>query len=145
MKNKLWLKYLIYIILIIALAYLDEYVVRQSSIYSSQEYQINAFLVILPIFIKIGMGLLLGFDCFITQFKKEGSWKVNIHKIILMVIPSLYLGLATFIYYGNIPVISLPLEIVFKNSNLYMNFTSVFQLIFGYLIITSFYKLENKI
>lgn len=62
-----------------------------------------------------------------------------------MGIPSLYFSLSILIYYINSQfvrdILSYPIGILLNNS---ANFISVFQLILGYSIITSFYKKNDE-
>jgi len=87
-----------------------------------------------------GIGLLLGLEHLIPEIRKEGTWVINIPKLLLMGIPSLYFSLAVFIYYSSnqlVRNISYPIGILLTNNQ---SFIEVFPLILGYSIITSFYK-----
>jgi Trk-type K+ transport system membrane component len=93
-----------------------------------------------------GIGFILGLDHLIQEIKKQGEWVINIPKLVFMVIPSLYFSLAIFIYYVNIPfirdVLSYPIGILLTGN---ANFISIFQLILGYSVITSFYKKNEEL
>ena len=110
-----------------------------------ETYNVNPYFqnIIMLIFYG-GIGLILGLEHLIQEIKKQGKWVINIPKLVLMGIPSLYFSLSILIYYINSQfvrdILSYPIGILLNNSP---NFISVFQLILGYSIITSFYK-ENE-
>lgn len=142
MKDKSWIKYLVYMIAIIVLVYLEKFVEYKSSVYIYENFKYSVVLRLLPIIIKIGIGVVLGLEYFTRQMKKIGSWKINISKLVFMALPSLYLSISMFIYFAKVPVLSIPLEFLFQTS--YIDVTSIFQLIFGYSLVTSFYKLSHN-
>ncbi|HSQ33732.1 MAG TPA: hypothetical protein VLM81_02410 [Peptostreptococcaceae bacterium] len=94
--------------------------------------------------IFIILGLLLGLETFLLETKKEGNWRVNLPKIILLGVPTLYFSLGIFIMYLPLSFIqqtlSYPLQFFLEGST---HFLSIFQVIFGYIIITSFAKVED--
>jgi hypothetical protein len=97
--------------------------------------------------IKMGIGFVLGLDYIINENKKEGPWKVNLPKIILMVIPAFYLSisyLAMYRFDGSTiyKILTYPMFIFMQNDS---SFIFVSQLIVGYLLITSFYKQSKEI
>jgi len=86
--------------------------------------------------IFVFIGILIGLDHFAIQYRRQGKWSVNITRLIILGIPSaifaFYLALAfTF-------VIPIPSFIY----NCYL-FSEVSALIFGYTIVTSFYKNQS--
>ena len=146
MKNRPWVKYLLYLLLILALIYLDTYVVRQQALYQSQTFNIGLVYHVISMTIKIAIGLLLGLEYLTSEIKKEGKWKINLPKMALMVIPCLYFSITLFLYF--IPneflmnILMKPAFILFKGE---FRFTSIFQILLGYFFITSFYKRTIKI
>jgi len=146
-KNKHWLKYLIYILLIFGLIYLDSYVLRQRVLYQKETFYTGLTYFTISMIIKIGIGFVLGLDYIINENTKEGSWKVNLPKIILMVVPALYFSisyLAMYRFDGNTiyKILTYPMFIFMQNDS---SFIFVSQLIVGYLLITSFYKQSKEI
>lgn len=147
MNAKSWLKYFFIIILILVMVFLGQYVFESIRRNVQETYNINPYFqnIIMLIFYG-GIGLLLGLEHLIQEIKKQGKWVVNIPKLVLMGIPSLYFSLSIFIYYSSSQfvreVLSYPTGILLNNGG---NFISVFQLILGYSIITSFYKKNEKI
>jgi len=146
-KNKHWLKYLIYILLIFGLIYLDSYVLRQRVLYQKETFYTGLTYFTISMIIKIGIGFVLGLDYIINENTKEGSWKVNLPKIILMVVPALYFSisyLAMYRFDGSTiyKILTYPMFIFMQNDS---SFIFVSQLIVGYLLITSFYKQSKEI
>jgi hypothetical protein len=139
MKKKSCLKYFFIITLIIIVVFLGDYVFD-----SIKEFQMT-FSFFLYLFLEMGIyviiGLLLGVEHLIQEFKKVGVWRINLIKLALLGIPSLYFALGIFIYFGigrHLPNILIhPIGLLIKNST---NYLHVFQLILGHSIITSFYK-----
>lgn len=147
MKIKLWSKYFIYIVLIIVVVFLGQHVIESVKKYAEATFDINLYFQnALMIIFYGGIGLLLGLEHLVYEMKKEGKWKINFPKLVLMGIPSLYFSLAFFLYYSNNQfvqnILSYPITLLLNTST---SFLSVFQLIFGYSIITSFYKYNGKI
>lgn len=140
MRVKSWIKYFIYMCLIIIIVFLAQYffgVYKQSI---QRTFNFRPYYDIFMIIFYGSIGLLLGLEHFIHEKRKKGSWTVNFPKIVLMVIPSLYFSFAMFIYYNNIAVLSFPIKVLIEDGT---NFITAFQIIFGYSIITSFYKTNN--
>ena len=86
-----------------------------------------------------GIGLLLGTELLIREYKKDGSWYIDIPRLLLLCFPSFLLSLMPVFFFmfpvGNIPIIGnfimldrIPLNII------------IFNILFGYFLITSFLK-----
>jgi hypothetical protein len=142
-KAKSWLRYLIYMCLILIMVFWGQYIfgVYKQSVQKSFNYR-PYYLNILMIIFYGGIGLLLGSEHLICEIKKEGTWSINLPKIVLMAIPSLYFSLAIFIYFNNIPVLSFPISVLIEDGTAFIN---AFQIILGYSIITSFYRNSKEI
>lgn len=141
MKNRPWLKYLLYLLSILALIYLDAYVIRQQAIYQSETFNIGIPYHITSMFIKIAIGSILGLEYITNEKKKEGKWKINLPKMVLMVIPCLYFSLTLFYYFiPNEFLINLLMKPAFIISQGQFASTSTFQILLGYFFITSFHK-----
>ncbi|MFZ7132368.1 MAG: hypothetical protein ACOWWR_08420 [Eubacteriales bacterium] len=139
MNTKLWIRHLTIILLIIVMIFSESYFIK----YVQNNY-VGGFIpyVIITLF-NIGIGLILGLEKFIQELKKEGSWKIDLSKIILMGIPSLYFSFGFFIAYNQyLTIISYPIKILFNTNTYFMN---IFQVILGFFIITSFYKFQSNI
>lgn len=83
-------------------------------------------------------GLLLGLENLITEILKKGKWRINLSRLILLGLPSLFLGLYFNLYYTTIPFLkffSRYLPAFFLQSTVCMQLSI---LLFGYVILTSF-------
>lgn len=145
--KKSWAKYFLIILLILLMVFGGQHVFDDIRTNAQKTYNFNPFLQnILMIIFYGGIGLLMGLEHLIQEIKKEGTWEINIPKLVLIGIPSLYFSIASFVYYNTSQfvrdILSYPISILMKNST---NFISVFQLILGYSIITSFNKKKEEL
>lgn len=140
-KNK-WIFYFLYAVVIVCymtfsnkiLISLNEEVMRSFNSLS---------LIIWSTIIFIGLGLLIGLEKFLLEMRKEGHWRINLPRIIFLGLPSLYFSVGIFIAFLPINFTQriLSSQIIFFSK--YTNFISIFQMILGYIIITSFIKDKN--
>lgn len=152
MKVKLWFKYLTYIIILFILIFLLGYVgqLLESSfmeVYYTRRGNTPLGYITISLLIGISIGAILGFDHFFHEMRKSGIWKISFSKLILWGLPSLFFSLTHiwgFIWLYHYDVSWL------QNFNrffifilLYLNYIPLFQVILGYAVITSFYKIEN--
>lgn len=146
MQSKTWLKYFVYTFIIIAFMYLGEYILN--CLKSLQKVTLNLpfyqYDIITFIFYTT-IGFLIGLEYFLKEKRKGGRWKVNVPKLILMGLPSLYFSLYAFILYFPVPfvinILIQPIEF-FLRSNI--TFMDIFQLLLGYVVVTSLYKVSEK-
>ncbi|HEY5535244.1 MAG TPA: hypothetical protein VIL99_09965 [Ignavibacteria bacterium] len=143
MKNKSWLKYFFIILIILFIVFTGQHVFDVIEKNAQETFNSNPYIQnILAIIFYGGIGLMLGLEHLITEIKKEGTWVINIPKLLLMGIPSLYFSLYVFIYFGSEfvqAILAYPIRILLTTTS-NQNFISIFPLILGYSIITSFYK-----
>jgi len=97
---------------------------------------------ILMLFIFGAIGAALGFENLLIEAKKEGTWKINLYKLVILGVLSLYFSLTYIFYYCNIEFIRIILKypaayLLAHNTNI---FIGMFQVILGYSIISSFHK-----
>jgi len=142
---KMCLKYLIYIMLLSLMVFGGRYalILYQNNMQNlawglSGVYIFN--ILMLVIFGAIGAAL--GFENLLIEAKKEGRWKINFYKIVIIGVPSLYFSLTYSIHYCSIGFIrnllSYPATyLLTPNTNI---FIGIFQVILGYSIISSFHK-----
>jgi hypothetical protein len=141
MKLKSWLRYFVFALIIFGLIILNAYVLRQFSSIQSKTYTINFFLLSVTSLIYMVLGALLGYEYLITEAEKSGHWKLNLPKFIFLVIPSLYLSLGLVLYFTDLGILYYPVVGLLLNSAKYsLTVMSVSQILFGYFIVTSFYK-----
>lgn len=143
MNKKSWLKFFIYILLVLIILKLGNSIYKAIGVDGPDPFAYN----ILCIIIYGSIGVILGFECFLRELKKDGKWKVNIPKLILLGLPSLYFSMSTFIYLNGVlhtvmPFLSSPIVEAARGK---MDVISIFQLILGYTIITGFYKTDIKL
>ena len=144
MRRRLWLKYFIYIILLCLLIFLKEYVLDRIEYIFYRNWGGGGsylLLVLLPFIFNLVIGLLLGFEYFINERRKVGSWKITLPKLILLGLPSLFFSLTHLIALINNTFIQDKLLIF---SRLGTNFIPVFQIILGYTAITCLYKYNGE-
>ena len=144
MNRKRWFKNLIYLAIMFLIVLLRAHVIKMAKGYYSEAFQMNYYLLFLIVLINCLFGVLLGLEHLIHEIKTEGTWNINYPKLILIGLPSLYFSIANFSIYSHSKlfqyIFTFPLRILlsYDTTILYLC-----QLIFGYIVITSFYK-ENK-
>jgi hypothetical protein len=138
---KSWLKYFILSFIVFTLIFLGKYSLDlleklQNKLFKPLYLQYN----LLTFAFCSLIGIVIGFEYFLKEMKKKGRWKANIPKLILVGLPSLCFAFYAFVfvYLLNINgILGRPLEFLLSGN---LNLMIVFQVIFGYVIITSFYK-----
>lgn len=143
MKLRLWIKYLIYITLILTLIFISQHYLEIARKEASVTFRYNLYYnYSLNLLCYGGIGVLLGLGNLIREIKRSGAWKINFAKLVLLGLPSLYFSLAVFIYYSDTPfiqnILAYPLQVLPMNN---FNYIGIFQVILGYVIPTSFYKI----
>lgn len=141
MKKNNWGAYFVYALVFFCYTVLSNKLLI--SVYKEKQmtYQIMP-LILWSMFIFILLGLLLGLEKLILESKKEGRWKINLPKLMFLGIPSLYFSLGILIYYSPSisQVLSYPIQFFLQNN---IDFLSIFQVILGYVISSSFIKVED--
>lgn len=95
--------------------------------------------LILQFAIYCVVGIIFGFEKFLSERKQSGYWRINKHRLFIIGIPSFLMGIY-YILYFTIPFIPSIISRVFIDHSLFVNFM---QMLFGYIIITSFYKSDE--
>jgi hypothetical protein len=140
MRIKSWITYAIYILLFIVLVFLKEYVTGKLEYSYRRSWGANGsymLLITIPFIFNMVIGLLIGIEHFIKEFNKAGTWKINLSKIVLLGLPSLYFSLTYHIACINNPFIQNKL---LRYVTLGTNFIPVFQIVLGNVLITCLYK-----
>ncbi len=140
---KPWVKYLVYISLLVLIAFLGSYIARTIEANDHYPVLINTLWIVF----YGAMGLILGSEHLLRELKKDGIWKINLPKIIVMGVPSLYISLSSLIYYNYfintfLPSLVFPIRVMLRGN---FDFLNIFQLLLGYIISTSFYKYNNAL
>ena len=140
MKKASWLKYLILILLIIGFLVLDKYIYYKA--FSTLDIAPISFLAFpFLTLLNIAIGVLIGLEPLFKEAKKEGRWKFNWLRALILLLPTLYLIIVfTGIIYGRIYF--RPIMFIYKHQlfNTAMDILSIIRLLFGYWLVTSFYK-----
>lgn len=143
MKKNKWLFYFLYTAILISYITISNKMLIFLNEQRARTYDIFP-LMIWSTIIFILLGALIGLEKFMLEVRKEGLWKVNLPKIILLGIPSLYFAFGLALYYLPIKFVQqffvYPIQFFLQGN---FNFLSVFQMIFGYVIITSFIKVVD--
>ena len=141
MKKYNWLSHCLYAVVLICyiafgnniLIFLNE---QRQTTYKMLPFLLGSMIIF------IVLGVLLGLDKLILEMRKEGNWRLNLPKVIFLGLPSLYFSIGVFITF--IPIgfiqqtIGYPIRFFLTG-----NFISVFQIILGYTICTSFIKIQD--
>ncbi|MGF7056532.1 hypothetical protein [Brassicibacter mesophilus] len=146
MNKKFWKRYFIYSILIISIAFIGEFAFRSVRLNFSKTFRFNPYTYnFLAVFLYGAIGVLLGLEYFLQQLKKKGRWKMNLPKLILIGVPALYFSLYSLLYYSPFQfigqIISIPITFLIEGVSSYL---AVFQVILGYVAITSFFKCDKN-
>lgn len=144
MKKKTWLKYGIYIILLIAFLMLKEFVMKKLNyIYTRSWGAGNSYFlfITIPLIFNLLLGMLIGSEHLINEIRKIGRWKINLPKLTILGLPSLLLSLSYHILYINNKFIQMTFWGVASH---FENSFPVFQIILGYVLISSLYKYQEK-
>ena len=91
----------------------------------------------IDILFYIGFGFVMGLGNFIKEKGKTGKWRINFGKLTIIGIPSLVFAFFVHIVMMfNIPIGGF----IVKGEHIYM---SLFKILLGYTLITSFYKEDS--
>jgi nitrogen fixation/metabolism regulation signal transduction histidine kinase len=142
-KKSNWLSYFAYLVVLLCYIIFSNKILIYVSKQREMTYKFLP-LMLWSTVISIVLGLLIGFEQLLLQKRKEGSWRIDLPKIVLLGIPSLYFSFGIFIYYCPITFVqqylTYPIQfLVESNSNL----LSIIQVLLGYIITTSFIKVED--
>ncbi len=146
MAGKQWIKHVIYLVFLVMLVLIRLHFMKLAKAYSNETFRINYYFLAVIFLTNILLGILLGVEHLIREMKAKGTWKINFPKLILLGVPALYFSIANFAVYSQntlvqyIFVFPLRIFLIYDMSILY-----IFQLIFGYIVITSFCKRIRKI
>jgi len=142
MKARSWLKYFVYVLLIIGVVWLKGFLDTTVQTDYNATNKMNYWLYYGAILSPILIGLIIGLDAFLNEKAKEGKWKLNLPKLILVTIPSLYASMLYFIVLiQNETVYNIfvtPLIKFFGNNG--GAFIVFFQITLGYSLITMLNK-----
>lgn len=130
MKNNNWIKNIVCLILIAVLAWCGSSLLASYYEQTQRTYESKIFVIILlHILFYGGIGAILGFDNLTREIKKEGIFKVNIPRLLVLGLPSIALILPySYVYF--IPSLMKYIDTL----------TLISSIVFGYTLITSIVK-----
>jgi len=145
MLRRPWLRYLLCIFAFSLFVFLFQHYVALWVNSKKTPFDINPFQqIILSLVFFVVCGMLIGLDTLLNEIRKKGVWKINIPKLVVLGIPSLFFTLYIYFYYFGLPIFKNFIdlfEVVAKNGSSHIK---LFQVLLGFSIITSVYK-EEKI
>jgi len=141
MLNKKWVKYLCYFFCILSFTVIASLLLDKTNYYQSITYNPYPRLLIDTIS-HIIFGVLLGLDCFLKEKKEKGTWKINKVKLLYLGVPSLIFSLYYVVQYTQIAHVFIQFNklwnlLFFYKNNYVISFS---QILFGFVILTMFYK-----
>ncbi|MDO0824646.1 hypothetical protein [Desulfosporosinus nitroreducens] len=86
--------------------------------------------------ICIFLGVLLGLEHLVGEFRKDRNWSVNIVRLIIMGVPS-----GVFAFYLLLLTLPIRFPSFLFNTSLFYEFSGI---VFGYTLMTSFYKKQDN-
>ena len=144
MKATAWLKYFVYLLIIIGVMWLQGFASTKFQTSLSATYKVDYVLFSVMILLPILIGVVIGMDTFLSERAKVGRWKLNLPKLVFFIIPSLivvsfyYFMVSSEKIYNSV---IFPIIKFFGNADLFM---VLFTVIFGYALMTIVYKSEDK-
>lgn len=132
-KTMIWVKHFVKLFIILALVIFSSMIVRT---FRSTE---NAFIMqVVILFVNVIIGIIIGSEKIFKEIKKQGKWRINKPKAIVLGIPFLFLSLSIFIYYTFIiPIFDIVTRFFISNGS---TFLGSIQVLLGYIVITCFYR-----
>lgn len=130
-KIKLIGLYLIYFLLFVLLIILSSSVSKFAEFKQATTFTISKPLLILEGMVFIALGAAFGLEYILRECKKQGKWKVNLPKIMSIGLLSLIFSLVQIFDF----------TAYFFLMSIHIN-ANVFQMLLGYIIISSFEKAE---
>jgi hypothetical protein len=145
LKNN-WLRYFIYAVVLICYLTISNSLLRYLIEQRGITFSILPLMIWSTIIFTI-FGVLLGLEKLVLEIRKEGKWKINLPKVIFLGVPSLYFSIGTTLVYSSEvfvqQTISSPIIFFIRGGS--TNLLSVFQIVLGYVVVTSLFKKEDEL
>lgn len=146
MKVKACFMYFMQFILIVCLFTAEVYIMQHLNQIQQRTFRINPVSFLIPLLINSLIGIIMGFGTFMRDMKRNGRIRINLSKIVFLALPSAYLSFTLLaIYSGSRIMIETVYYLAYKlfvnNSGYSM---TIFQILLGYSLITSFYREERQ-
>lgn len=123
---------------ILTFEYLDRYF---RDIWSSTFKASYPWLFVSQIMFPILVGILLVLPQWVTTLKQEGSWKIDWIMLLTVGLPALFFALAPIIWVLHSELL---ITLYHQIMTLHRGIVKVAGILFGFVLITSFSKQENK-
>lgn len=140
MKVISWLKYFVFLLLIVLVLWVQGKAQNAFETQFTTTYKINHVMYLAAMLLPILVGLIIGLESFINESRKEGRWKLNLPKLIIFIIPSLF---ATSLYFILLSQNEKAYNFFIKPFFNFFNgsgFITMLEILLGYSIITLMYK-----
>jgi hypothetical protein len=135
-KNQIFL-YILYLCLAILLTISYEVADHYAQLFLASNYYYHIPLFLVKEITAISFGVLLGLDYILKETKMEGQWRLNIPRLFILALPCLiFFSIRLLAISGAVssyPMLFGILEFIFLTS-------LFFQILFGYIVITSITK-----
>ncbi|MEI3611210.1 hypothetical protein [Pseudogracilibacillus sp. SO30301A] len=143
-KNVRWIT--LYAIILLVLIFVLSAINVQLEEHAKITFQMYPHIISITIIYPL-IGVLFGTAHILKEQKKQGNWKLNLGKMLIIGIPTFYLAYYTFIIFSfDAPLHFLAIPGAFFTKVILSYHTMhLFQILLGYTIITSFYKEEERI
>jgi uncharacterized transporter YbjL len=99
------------------------------------------------VFLSVGLlvidflfGGILGWERFSKESNRPGKWLINLPRLVLIGLPSLVCSNVLLLHDADIPVISGMIPGFLTQNSIFASFS---QILFGYILLTSFYKTDG--
>lgn len=139
--------YLVYIAITIGFIYIGGYLIENTFNYLSNQFPFQFRTMIIRdcmLFLyAILLGAILGLEHILNEKGKIGRWKLNVARLLILGLPMLILSLMFLIYFTGFAR-DLKIFNIFYSSKNFDGYSTIFRLILGYIIITSFYKSSQE-
>ena len=142
MRNRKYKRYLLYFVVIVVILMIGG---KLTAGYYNELAESNKISFTKQFFINLvtygGVGAILGIDNLIKENSKEGKWRFDFKKLIIVGLPAFVLS--TPVFWAIIIIICLKGKIDNIIMTIY-NFMIIFNIILGYVFITSIYIEEER-
>lgn len=139
--QKKWQRYVLYIITLVILIIIRRIVFDSINNYLQINYTFWFYpwsSIILYYLFNLCFAGLLGFEYIIKERSKAGRWRIDLQKLIIFALPVFILSLGSFLFIV-IPIRSIIMKMIKGQGDI----IGLLQVIFGYILITCFYKNDS--
>jgi len=136
-KNQIFF-YILYFCLIALIAISYNIASRYLQLYTAIYFSSSIPLFLTKEFLLMLFGVSFGLDYILKEIKKEGQWSIKIPRLVILALPCFVIFLIRLVVASPIPL-ALPKFLLPYSYFIYLT-PVLFQIFFGYILITSFFK-----